>query len=578
MSYIYKFIKKNPKRLILSFFIVVISLIYGLPNIILKVQLKENYNPLTISATSPVSRDETYAYAPFVKHILEGNFIIKDVYVEEYKDYPTPFVGETTPSLIFAFLSIITGSIENAFITGDFIFPPIIFLLMYLLVRIFLKNNLYAASVAFLTTIARDFIAVIPFPQTTLQYLTVAENQNFLLHFSRAFHPQLTLIFFLAAFLSFLKLLSNLSSKVFLATSGIFFGILFYSYIFYWTYFLFFLVILFLYYAFRKEVDVAKALTISGVIGLLIASIYLYNIWQFRQLSLYSDFLTKSSLPHLPLPLTLIRYLLIALFFIIFTKPRKRPVTTLFIFLLSGVLIAPVSRFILGQDLETFHYLRRALMSLATIGLFIIIFDFLKGNKNVVRIVSILTILMAVFFAFGTQIIATTKIKSAHVRNYDQESVFQWLNESTPKDSVVASINTTFNSLIPVYTKNRVYFPPSDRTIMPTDEGVERYAILANILGIDTLWQKKNLDHILSYLFIFQTYDQHNKLDLNSTRKTFAESKIDTAAGQNPKTLIQRYRLDYVVVTPQELDLIHPTNFSRLLYVVNGYQIYKIIT
>ena len=341
---------------------------------------------------------------------------------------------------------------------------------------------------------------------------------------------------------------------------------------------LFFLIILFLVYAFRKERDILKALAISGVIGLLIASIYLYNIWQFRQLSLYSDFLTKSSLPHLPLPLTLIRYLLIALFFIIVTKSRKRPVTTLFIFLLSGVLIAPVSRFILGQDLETFHYLRRALMPLATISLFIIIFDFLKGKKNVVRIVSILTILMAVFFAFGTQIIATTKIKSAHVRNYDQESVFQWLNESTPKDSVVASINTTFNSLIPVYTKNRVYFPPSDRTIMPTDEGVERYAILANILGIDTLWQKKNLDHILSYLFIFQTYDQHNKLDLNSTRKTFAESKIDTAAGQNPETLIQRYRLDYVVVTPQELDLIHPTNFSRLLYVVNGYQIYKIIT
>ena len=571
------FLKKNLNKIVLLVFIIIVSLIYGLPNIILKFQLKENYNPLTISATSHVSRDETYAYAPLVKHILEGNFIIKDVYVEEYKDYPTPFVGETVPSLIFAFLSIITGSIENAFIAGDFIFPPIIFLLMYLLVRIFLKNNLYATSVAFLATIARDFIAVIPYPYATYQYITVVENQNHFLHFSRAFHPQLTFILFLAAFLSFLKLLNNPSRKVFLAMSGIFFGILFYSYIFYWTYFLFFLIILFLVYAFRKERDILKALAISGVIGLLIASIYLYNIWQFRQLSLYSDFLTKSSLPHLPLPLTLIRYLLIALFFIIVTKSRKRPVTTLFIFLLSGVLIAPVSRFILGQDLETFHYLRRALMPLATIAFFISIYRLIP-NKKVMILLSIVAIAIALQIGFRTQVVFLEKIKNAHTRNQDQEAVFDWLNKNTNKNDVIASLDTTFNYLIPVNTHNKVYFPPADRTIMPTDEGVERYATLANILGIDTLWQKKNLDRILSYLFIFQTYDQHNKLDLNSTRKTFAESKIDTAAGQNPETLIQRYRLDYVVVTPQELDLIHPTIFFRLLYVVNGYQIYKIIT
>ena len=571
------FLKKNLNKIVLLVFIIIVSLIYGLPNIILKFQLKENYNPLTISATSHVSRDETYAYAPLVKHILEGNFIIKDVYVEEYKDYPTPFVGETVPSFIFASLSIITGSIENAFIAGDFIFPPIIFLLMYLLVRIFLKNNLYATSVAFLATIARDFIAVIPYPYATYQYITVVENQNHFLHFSRAFHPQLTFILFLAAFLSFLKLLNNPSRKVFLAISGIFFGILFYSYIFYWTYFLFFLIILFLVYAFRKERDILKALAISGVIGLLIASIYLYNIWQFRQLSLYSDFLTKSSLPHLPLPLTLIRYLLIALFFIIVTKSRKRPVTTLFIFLLSGVLIAPVSRFILGQDLETFHYLRRALMPLATIAFFISIYRLIP-NKKVMILLSIVAIAIALQIGFRTQVVFLEKIKNAHTRNQDQEAVFDWLNKNTNKNDVIASLDTTFNYLIPVNTHNKVYFPPADRTIMPTDEGVERYVILANILGIDTLWQKKNLDYFLSYLFIFQTYDQHNKLDLNSTRKTFAESKIDIAAGQNPKTLIQRYRLDYVVVTPQELDLIHPANFSRLLYVVNGYQIYKIIT
>src|SRR3990167_10419890 len=178
------------KQLMLPFLIILISLIYGFPHVLLISRLGVNYTPLALTGESRIARDEAFAYAPEVNYILKGHFFLKDAYVAEYSNYPTPFMGESAPSLVFALLAKLTGSVENAFIAADFIFPPIIFVLLYIITNIFIKNKLYSAAVAFLTVIARDFIAVIPYPHATFQYLTFAEGQNYLLYFSRAFRSE----------------------------------------------------------------------------------------------------------------------------------------------------------------------------------------------------------------------------------------------------------------------------------------------------------------------------------------------------------------------------------------------------
>ena len=564
-------------KLVISLLIILVSAIYGLPNIILFNKLGQNYNPLVISGDSRIARDEAFAYAPEVNYILKGHFFLKDAYVAEYSNYPTPFMGESAPSLVFALLAKLTGSVENAFIAADFIFPPIIFVLLYIITNIFIKNKLYSAAVAFLTVIARDFIAVIPYPHATFQYLTFTEGQNYLLYFSRAFHPQLTFILFIAAVLLMIKLLKNPTNKLATLTLGLIFGILFYTYVFYWTYFLLTFLCVLTYSCIKKDLKTTGALILSGAIAFIIASFYIYNSWQFSQLNFADDFITKTSLHNLPLPLTLLRYLAITLFFLAIVKLKNHQSVILFLVLLSGVVISPLSRLVIGQDLETFHYLRRALMPIATIASFIITYYFIRQKKKLLSIISMIIFSTALFLGLRTQIIATEKIQTAHQRDRTQEAVFNWLRQNTPKDSVVGSLDTTFNSLVPVYTKNYVYFPPTDRTIMPTSEGVQRYAILANTLGIDTNWQKKNLDDIISYLFVYQAYNDQNNLDLNSPKRLQAEAQIDKIARNNIENEIEKFKLDYVVVTPEHLPIVRPNlKFAKPLTSIDEFVIFQI--
>ena len=564
-------------RVIVSFLVILVSFFYGLPNIIMTNKLGPDYNPLVISQKSPIARDEAFAYAPFVNYILEGKLFLRDAYVVEYANYPTPFLGETVPSLIFAALAKLTGSVEKAFIAADFIFPPIIFLLFYILISFFIKHKLFAVSVAFLTVIARDFIAIIPYPHETFQYLTFAEGQNYLLYFSRAFHPQMTFIFFTIAVILLIKTLKVPTSKPTVLFFGLIFGLLFYSYVFYWTYILLAVSFAFLHSLVRKNFQIVRSLTVSGLIASLLGSFYFYNPWQFSQLTIADDFIRKTSLHSLSLPPTLFRYLIVTFLFATIVKLRSHESRVLFFVLLAGISISPLSRFIIGQDLETFHYLRRALMPLATIALFVTIYYLLRSRKTLILLSSLFIFFIFLFLGLRTQVIATEKILSAHQRNRSQEAVFNWLVTNTPKGSTVGSLDTTFSSLLPVYTKNYVYFPPTDRTIMPTAEGVERYATLANLLGIDVTWQKDNLDNILSYLFVYQAYNDLNNLDLNSPKRHQAEAQIDKIARNNIEKEIEKFKLDYVVVTPDHLSIVHPNlKFTKPLTSIDEFVIFQV--
>lgn len=545
--------KNLVQKFILPVLVILTSLIYGLPNILIVLSHGELYTPFTLT-NSPIARDEVFAYAPEVNYMLKGHLFLKEAYVAEYASHPTPFMGESAPSLVFATLAKLTGSIESAFVAGDFIFPPLVFLLLYIITNTFLRNRLYSSAVAFLVVIARDFIAVIPFPRETWQYLTFAEGQNYLLYFSRAFHPQLTFIFFGLSFIFLLKVLTNPSSKKYVILLGVFFGILFYSYIFYWTYFVAFYALVLAYLLIKKEKRAITALVFSSCIAFVIASPYLYTIHSFYQLSIAPDFVAKSSLKNVPLPFTLIRYLLIALLLFLSVRKKDKKFKVFVLFILTGVLIAPVAKLIVGQDLETFHYLRRALMPFATVGIFTFIYFIFKKRKNVIIFLSFGIIFTFITYGFNVQMVASKVIQASHTKDLYREDVFTWLRANTPKESVVGSVNTDFESFLPVYTQNKVYFPPSDRTVTPTYEGVTRYAVMANLLGINADWQKKNLDNIISYLFIYQSYDKNLNLNLNSDKRKEAEAEISIQSEGLWKQTLNKFKLDYVVITPLERD------------------------
>ena len=111
--------KEIKLQIVLTLAIIFVCLVHGLPNIILSSKLGNSFTPFTTNGLSPIARDETYAYAPFVNNILSGKFPLRDIYVFEYSKTPTPYLGETAPALLLAFLAKISGSVERSFIISD---------------------------------------------------------------------------------------------------------------------------------------------------------------------------------------------------------------------------------------------------------------------------------------------------------------------------------------------------------------------------------------------------------------------------------------------------------------------------
>ncbi len=427
-------LKHHIFKLTFSSLILLISLMYGLPHIYLGHKLGNNYSSLLVNRSSSIGADEISLYAPAVRYILQGHILLRDVYVAEYDGYPTPFIGESAPSIVMALLSKITGTVDNAFIAADFIFPAIIFLLLYVFSSHFIKNGYFALITAFTASISRDFIATIPNPISMINYFKYGESQNEFLYLSRSFHPQVTFVFFLSSMALLVNLIKRPSIKASIIL-GISLGILFYTYIFYWTYFLALIVIVLFYFTLKKDFQLIKLLIISVLIGLAVGFFYFRDIFNFYSLTLASDFTEKFTVSAAPLPLTLFRYLFIAalFWFILFVKNRKKiflkkELIYFYVLLILVGVLFPLCSKIIGKDFETFHYIRRIIMPFATICFFTAIYYIFINKRFILNVFSILLFITFLTFGLSTQINATKNIRISYAKDENLQAVFNWFN------------------------------------------------------------------------------------------------------------------------------------------------------
>lgn len=568
-------LKISKNKIILTIFILLVCVIYSLPHIIMSAELGKNYTPFSLSSNSPIASDETYGYAGFANYIYGGHTLLKDAYVYEYRNFPTPLIADNIPAIAYAILAIVSGSIEKAYIVSDFIFPAILFLMIYLFVKMFVKSNYFALATAFITVISRDLISVIPYPVATYRYLTFADYQDTFLHLSRSPHPQFSLIVLFATFWLFIRLVSKPSRNPIIP--GIFFGLLFYTYMFYFSYFSLFFVLLFVFFALKKEKLICKKLFKAGIIAAAVAAYYFWNVLNFYRTDLAFDFAQKLSRPQFAISPTLLRYALIGFLLLLTLKKKGNRIYVFSLFLLTGVVVIPLIRLISQRDFDTFHYVRFILMPFSTIAFLIVAYHLLKTRKIIVNLISALVIAIGLFLGFKTQIYASLKVVQYHRINTEQKQVFDWLNTNSQKDDVVASLNDDFNRFTSVYTRNWVYFPFTSRTIMPTSESAYRFIVLSNLLGISKDEQKASVDSYLGYIFRFRSYDDANNLDKNSQSKKWLVEEIDMLSTQNAwQSIVDNYKLDYIVVTPDELKIIKP-NLQYLTFMtsINSYLIFR---
>ena len=666
-----EFVKSHKAAL---FLMLLVAVIYGGHHFFIWSHLTSlglDYHPILING------DEALLNAPKAEAARLGKFIVGDFNVFEYKDrliYVTPFLSP----LVMGWLAKITGSMETAFITGDFIFPAMIFLIFYLIL-------FEATGIKFLSLVGSVFYIFLPrlasFMPPALKYLQAAIITIIFktkgLAFSRIEDPQVTVpIYLLLLYFTVRSITRNDRISPWLA--AFFYGLTFYSYFYYWTYFSAAMAFVLVMFLAKKDFLSFKKMLIIFSGGLLMSIPHWVNSINLSRLFYFQDIFERHgpeigryvNFEMLPSFAYVLHALLIVTLF--YFRKFYPKISYLLISLLMPIFLVYNLQLITGFNAQPDHWFKPTLpvlcLTFAAIAywlflnfrrlfapnLIIVVAMALSGilitkavitEANSVKFTAILAALfmlttaLAMFLnkkyrpasphlawnILGVILIAGVLANGAYaqykfVEEYKNVTIpsgemasYRWLNENTPKYSVLGSSSFSTMSRIQLYTHNKVFTPNGYSTIASNEEIWGRFFFINKIYGItpekfrgliasgDTggfnksaananelyPFFKPDLDQSAAYYLFHMRY--HNtkpgssfisEVPLGIPKETQMQKSSEYSAFLNEKLAQPPYRLDYLYFGPREQKLSADPNsvFDGTLektYDQNGVIIYK---
>jgi len=446
---------------------------------------KINYSPLVFNqATSNVTFDEAIFYAPKAREIIDGHWKLSDPFIWEYKKTPSPFVGETLPAIIMAGLAKLSGGVAEGFILADFIWPPLVFLSLSYFIYLLTKKFFLAPVVALIVMFWEHYLSWIPYLPSVINKIVSSLDTGTYSRFIRSFHPQISFFFFMLFIIFLWQALSqkkSLNLKIKLAI-GVSLGLLFYSYLFFWTYALGWLLLIMLEVGWKKNWVLLKDFVWALTTALILALPYLINLWMFRQLSLSDSFVANSNYQPIQGYIKDIGLMLIMLAISgIMVKGSRLSRFFQWFYLTGLILVAIVLGFNLSIDDMIGHWMGRVIYPFTIIFLLGLLIRQLKKNYLYLSIGACLLLL-------GYQARVHQKYFRNHAFSFHLEpgrlEAFEWLNQNTEKDSVVLSASLVNNLYLPIYTHNNSFIPRAPQSLAPSEEALERFLLVYKRLEI----------------------------------------------------------------------------------------------
>lgn len=467
----FKIIRVNKLILLIALFI---SFIITIPYFYGYFKFGSNFSPLISNDNLSYIREETYSYSAQVNQATKG-YLIGDAYIWEYRNLPSPFVGELAGIIPITISSIAIGSVPYGFFLTKLILTPLLFLLIYYSLRKLRYTCPFSIFVS-------SSVIIIPFLSSLLPYLSykgtlLTGSVDNPLFFFRTINPLISTIYLFLALFSTVFVLKNSSSKLFYLWP-IIIGITMYSTSFIWTTVLLALFILIPFLL--KKISKDKLIT-AVLIFIIIALPYLINFILVNKLFNTQEFLlTFTFEPKIMFPIQ-IRYILIALLLIWFRK-KDGFSRVIFAFILSAAILIDLHQVIIGRNVQADHYISRIMAPIATLSIFIIIYEkltFLKRNGTV-WIIFTLLILSA---GLNQQLSWVNLYHNDFKQLTSRKNIIDFINKNTDKNDVIGTLNPDINDEIQANTGRWVYIAPGDRTFTPQSEQLIRICNLAIQLG-----------------------------------------------------------------------------------------------
>src|SRR3989344_4105227 len=452
------------------FISLIIGFIIALPYIYGYYTFNNNFSPLISNDNLSYLREHTYSYSAQVNQIIKGH-LYGDAYIWEYKSNPSPFVGELASIIPIAILSLLVNSVPNGFFLSTFAFSLALFVLIYTGLRIF-------SFPRYFSIFAATSVIIIPFLSSLLPYyshnLTQITGGTLLpLFYFRVPNPLISSIYLFLSIFSTIFILKNPSAKYFFLWP-IIAGVSLYSSSFVMSTVIFALVLLApkLYRKISKQ-----KLVISFLIIFLIAIPYLSNFISANIIFNTKEFLLKFTFePKIMFPAQ-IRYVLIALL-LLWARKKDAFSKVMLAFILSAAILMELQQVIIGRNVQADHYISRILAPIATLLIFIILYeklDFLKRNAKIWTIFTVVVLTIG----FHQQLSWINRYPDDFEQLRYRKNLIDYINKNTDKNDVIGTLNPDINDEIQANTGRWVYIAPGDRTFVAHNEQLTRICDLA---------------------------------------------------------------------------------------------------
>ncbi|MBI2121747.1 MAG: hypothetical protein HYT98_01360 [Candidatus Sungbacteria bacterium] len=564
-----------------------VSAFYGLPHILISRNLATEgkaYHPVTFFS----DMDEAQIYAPQVREVAEGINSFGDPALREHADGPS--VRAPLGASVLGFAARLIG-FENAWILADFIFPPIIFLIIFSVLVFLSGDSTLSLLLGAIFIFSRDLASLFPFSLFYQFKSFAAYFKPWIAHpvvthlpLDRLFTPEWTFIPLGVFFLLWLMAIKKKMPFLFIGT-GIAYGALFYSYPFDWVSVTVILGMAAVLFFLRREYRMAMFQTAVLVIGFVIAIPFFISFFELRQFAHYAELIGRTGLE----VGREIRWLLWPHFLVWLAAAisafRRLEIAAASIFL--GALTVMNIQVITGYVPQPEHFLRYPL-ALALFIAYILLVPHLWNKFMGVKFQRFgYTFLVLIFllmvtrniqlqFAYAKENVARFTLDSS------TENSFVWMQANIPDDAVVLSPSVVTNTHLLIFTSAKVFVPPTGVITSASDrEMLERYVIAAKIFGMGDQWIRGRFsrsfletrsheddlrgieDGIALHLFHYGLYSREPNTYFG--RGGFRDfSDVETSVAEileswriSSETLLQKYAFEYIYA-----GLMEKTSFS----------------
>lgn len=418
---------------------------------------------------------------------------------------PSPLL--TVSEIFLAIPSKIIGiSIPNLNLVYKFLLPTICSLLVY-----FLLFKLTRSRLGSITGMVLIMLGSFLFNISDLIHLFKWENAyGQFLPFDRPINPQLSsILFFLYLYVVFLFFKYKSSKSIYAMTFLL--GLSFYIYFYSFTFFLCLNFVLLFYLLHKKEYESIKKLVISTVVGIVIGSYAVINIYSLSTHQYFGSLSKVGDITYSHTPVISLAWLIVTSFFILINFIAKSvPFKGYILMLLSTSFLVVNQQVITGISLQQGHYHWYFNVPIYAIVVVFSLFYLLREKRMALfKVIALLICLTSLFQAFLVQ-------SSSYLRAYRQTvidnkyaPILDWLNKR-PRSVVLA--DDSLSALIPVYTKNKIIWEDhASFYLMSDDRRKLTNSFVFNNLDNREYLERLKIDYIVLRKEFLESYNLKKK-------------------------------------------------------------------